>query len=458
MSPESKSKDLARVGMSVTGAVVEIVAASVPIPGLQAAASTTRKIFALVDQMRMNKRRTQLLAVSVRELVRALEVSMSDLPAGALESTLATTVDEFSEVLVTIEKRLEEISQLKFLQRLLQYASVQDELAELEAQARESCERCKLKLNIDLKRQQIVNELVRQQDNKAMMERLESSELTRKEDVKALKVQLQALVRDPAGIADAIGLHGSYIDKDSRDALQSLSLEIFARPAAVEPEMRGFVEEATKVIRSRTNYHGPRTKPWVMKRSAFERHTQIGAGGFSVVYKGRWKEGGMDVAIKEFLNGDDIDDVMDELWIWRKLEHANLLPFIGGALLEAPYFAVSPYCKAGNVLEYLAKHHEADRLQVVIDITKGLEYLHACHVVHGDLKARNVLINDQGTALVADFGLSRLHSLSSSHHPSHASGHAGTIHWLAPELLIDGRSNPSFESDVWAFSMTLYEI
>lgn len=139
------------------------------------------------------------------------------------------------------------------------------------------------------------------------MEKLETSELARQEDAKALKDQLQALIRDPDGIANAIGLQGSYIDKTSRDVLQSLSLEIFARPTSVEPEIRGFVEEATKIIRSRTNYHGPRTKPWVMKRSAFERLSQIGAGGFSVVYKGRWKEGKMDVAIKEFSNGDDID-------------------------------------------------------------------------------------------------------------------------------------------------------
>lgn len=56
---------------------------------------------------------------------------------------------------------------------------------------------------------------------------------------------------------------------------------------------------------------------------------------------------------------------MDEIWIWRKMEHANLLPFIGGALLEPPYFTVSPYCKNGNVLEYLSQNNEIDRLQVV---------------------------------------------------------------------------------------------
>lgn len=83
--------------MSVTGAVVEIVAASVPIPGLQAAAATTQKIFGLVDQMRLNKRRAHVLAVSVRDSIRTLDDAMSGIPVETLESTLVTTVEEFSE-------------------------------------------------------------------------------------------------------------------------------------------------------------------------------------------------------------------------------------------------------------------------------------------------------------------------------------------------------------------------
>ncbi|KAJ7748939.1 kinase-like domain-containing protein [Mycena metata] len=399
MKPEtSKSaRDLARLGLSAAGAAMELVSVCVPIPGLQLAAATTQKIFGLVDQMRLNKRRAQLLASSAREAVQTLDEAMSGIPLEVLESAFGPTIQEFSQVLVSIEKRIEEFLHLTFLQRLVQYASIQDELGELDSKARDASERCKLKLNIDIKHQQVVDELARQKDTKAMLEKLQSNELARQEDVKALKEQLQALVRDPDRIADTIGLQGAHIDKASRDALQSLSLRILSRPTFVEPEVRGFVEEATKVIKSRTNYHGPRTKPWVMKRGSFERREVIGAGGFSVVYKGRWKEGDMDVAIKEFIHDEDIDDVMDEIWIWRRMEHPNLLPFIGGALIEPPYFAVSPYCAHGNVLQYISRHKDVDRLQLIIDITRGVDYLHSSHVVHGDLKARNVLISDQGT-------------------------------------------------------------
>lgn len=68
-----------------------------------------------------------------------------------------------------------------------------------------------------------------------------------------------------------------------------------------------------------------------------------------------------------------------------------------------------------------------------------------------------MLIDDQGTALVADFGLARLHSLfpADSNHPS---GPVGTIHWLAPEILVEERFTATIKSDVWAFSMTLYEL
>ncbi|KAJ7032265.1 hypothetical protein C8F04DRAFT_1262017 [Mycena alexandri] len=129
--------------------------------------------------------------------------------------------------------------------------------------------------------------------------------------------QLQALVRDPDRISDTIGLklQGAHIDKESRDAVQSLSLRISAQPTLVESEV-------------------------------------IGAGGFSAVYKGRWKEK-WSVVIKEFINDEDIDDVMDEIWIWRRMEHPNLLPFIGGALIQPPYFTVLPYFAHGNVLQYI---------------------------------------------------------------------------------------------------------
>lgn len=74
------------------------------------------------------------------------------------------------------------------------------------------------------------------------------------------------------------------------------------------------------------------------------------------------------------------------------------------------------------------------------------------NVIHGDIKAANVLISDKFHALVCDFGLSRpadTNTATTQH------GH-GSTPWMSPELLNEERK--SFASDVWAFGMLIYEV
>ena len=88
-------------------------------------------------------------------------------------------------------------------------------------------------------------------------------------------------------------------------------------------------------------------------------------------------------------------------------------------------------------------------------------YLHSAKIVHGDLKARNVLISDEGRALVADFGLAEFerHDIIPSRVGITSSGTGektprliGTPHWLAPECFKDVTSDRKF-ADVWAMGM-----
>merc|ERR1712174_28873 len=87
-------------------------------------------------------------------------------------------------------------------------------------------------------------------------------------------------------------------------------------------------------------------------------------------------------------------------------------------------------------------------LPILRDIAQGLRFLHAANpqVIHGDLKAANVLVDRKFRAKVADFGLSSKRGL----------GCTGTPLWMAPELL-RGESNTT-SSDVYAFGISLYEI
>ena len=81
-----------------------------------------------------------------------------------------------------------------------------------------------------------------------------------------------------------------------------------------------------------------------------------------------------------------------------------------------------------------------------------MKYLHRHRFVHGDIKAENVLISSDGGALLCDLGLARFKELQTSV----AQKGAGSTRWQSPEVM-KGESK-SFESDVYAFGMTIYEV
>lgn len=88
----------------------------------------------------------------------------------------------------------------------------------------------------------------------------------------------------------------------------------------------------------------------------------------------------------------------------------------------------------------------------LIGAAKALVYLHGLGVVHGDIKAENILISDDDEALLGDFGLSKLNESATI---SALKG-SGSVRWQAPELLDEGAK--TFQSDVYAFGMTIVEV
>ncbi|KAG8931371.1 hypothetical protein FRC01_001429, partial [Tulasnella sp. 417] len=96
---------------------------------------------------------------------------------------------------------------------------------------------------------------------------------------------------------------------------------------------------------------------------------------------------------------------------------------------------------------------KVDRRRLVIEIAEGLAYLHQCGVIHGDLKGNNVLISNDEHILLCDFGLAK-HVTSRT---STSLRGVGSIPWQSPELLRDA-SRRTFQSDVYAFGITIYEV
>ncbi|KAG8967635.1 hypothetical protein FRC03_009664, partial [Tulasnella sp. 419] len=153
----------------------------------------------------------------------------------------------------------------------------------------------------------------------------------------------------------------------------------------------------------------------------------IAYGGFSDVFKGRMKvdEDRYEVVCIKSLRAVRMQSqhseysacmgkrMQREMDVWRRLDHPNIVPMKGYILDsesdENPSL-VSPWYSNGNMLEYLSRNPFADRKKLVRQVAQGLIHLHnqSPAIVHGDIKGGNVLIDSNGNAALADFGLSQI--------------------------------------------------
>ncbi|KIL63820.1 hypothetical protein M378DRAFT_164009 [Amanita muscaria Koide BX008] len=202
----------------------------------------------------------------------------------------------------------------------------------------------------------------------------------------------------------------------------------------------------------------------------------IGRGGYGSVYKGRWLGAAANatsatIAIKiiELVPLRDEEErtrrfrqITRELSLWCSIQHENILPLLGISRINGdtnvPAF-VCPWMENGNAKEFCSRNPRFPPMLILYDIINGLHYLYTSQpeIVHGDIKAVNVLINNRCEACLCDFGLSRF-LIDNTLWKTTATHAVGTVRWMAPELMNGDASTPTKESDIYAYAMTCYEI
>ncbi|KAG2115765.1 kinase-like domain-containing protein [Suillus discolor] len=160
--------------------------------------------------------------------------------------------------------------------------------------------------------------------------------------------------------------------------------------------------------------------------------------------------------------------IIRELRICANLKHPNILRVYGYTHDFGPFIAiVSPWAGNGNLTDYLELKGVAltlvRRFRILKDIIAGLQYLHTNSVIHGDFTGPNVLILDDDTACVADFGLSLMYSeVISASQASWTSTFKGNMRWMAPELLVEredgSQVRPSEQSDMYSFGGIMLQV
>jgi len=155
-----------------------------------------------------------------------------------------------------------------------------------------------------------------------------------------------------------------------------------------------------------------------------------------------------------------IAELFREASIWSPLDHRHILRFLGIFAKESRLALVSQYQKNGSLYEFLINNPDVDRIQLLRSVASGLEYLHSLPVpvMHGDIRAMNVVVDDQGEPLLMDFGCSSL--VNESGHAISASSDQlrGTPRHMPPEKMLPGSYPITIQSDIWSFAMLCIEV
>ncbi|KAF8595451.1 kinase-like protein [Ceratobasidium sp. AG-I] len=217
---------------------------------------------------------------------------------------------------------------------------------------------------------------------------------------------------------------------------------------------------STNDVISRLGNHGCDRMTELLDPSSFSA-PPISSGGFGDVYRGALMDG-IQVAIKTMrihVHSEEgqkpLKNAARELHTWSKCQHPNVLKLLGLVEFRGQIGMVSLWMKNGSLPAYLIRYPDVNRCKMSIEICEGLSYLHGESITHGDLKGLNVLISDDGTPVLTEFGNAVLQQ-STLQFTTTTQKFNISIRWAAPEL-IEGLGTYSFAADMYALGMTILE-
>ena len=205
----------------------------------------------------------------------------------------------------------------------------------------------------------------------------------------------------------------------------------------------------------------------ILSATDIKRGKFLAEGRFGQVYEGFWLN--TKVAVK-VLKGDvervGEEEFKSEIGLMLQVNHPRIVRCYG--LCLNPMQGVFELMEGGSLEDRLRSRQGAkqvlkepfpdwsEREKMLLDIGEAIHYLHMNHMVHGDLRASNFLLNPQSQVKLGDFGLAKK-QLSLMTLEFSGEGYIGKTGWLAPELL-SKEGTRSFASDVYSFGMVIWEL
>ncbi|GAN00619.1 Ser/Thr protein kinase [Mucor ambiguus] len=215
------------------------------------------------------------------------------------------------------------------------------------------------------------------------------------------------------------------------------------------------------VTQQTTNNICPSESNWANKYEDFDIGKPIGYGSSAVVYEAIYKPLKKRVAVKmidlDMFERNQIDELRRETALMALSKHPNVLRVYGSFVNGSKLYIVTPYLAAGSCLDIMKTTFpdgldEVSIATILRQALEGLIYLHKNGHIHRDVKAGNLLMDQQGTVLLADFGVSS----SLAENGDVRKTFVGTPCWMAPEVM--EQAGYDYKADIWSFGITSLEL
>ncbi|XP_052872793.1 tyrosine kinase receptor Cad96Ca [Anopheles cruzii] len=277
------------------------------------------------------------------------------------------------------------------------------------------------------------------------------------------------------------------INTTTEDSRNSIGLSHWSGPMAFsnrytspwERDANGHHLQATSQLSEESNGSLSAKDRWEFPRHRLKVFNILGEGAFGQVWRCEATDidghEGISVTavktLKENASEAERSDLLSELQVLKSLEpHINVVRLLGCCTEKDPIFVVLEYVNMGKLQTFLRnsrveKHYgnthgkskiltSGDLTSFMFQVARGMDFLTSRGIIHRDLAARNILITDDHTCKVADFGFAR-DIVTSKVYERKSEGRL-PIRWMATESLYDNIF--TVKSDIWSFGILMWEI